>query len=450
MYWLDRDERPAARNELTGIVDSDLVVIGGGFTGLWTAIETKLAHPDWHVVLLEGGRLGIGGSGRNGGFMSPSLTHGLANGYSRWPDDMQTLLALGHQNLQDISEHIERFDIDCDFRRTGEVTVAVEPHQVVELRELANLARQLGEPLEFLDEASVQSLCHSPTYLAGIRDPNIALMDPAHLVWGLARAAEGIGVHIFEHSPVLRLSDRGGSVFVTARAGAVNAPRVALATNAYPPLLRRIRRYVVPVYDYVLMSEPLSPEQWDVIGWRSRGGMADAGNQFHYYRPTADGRILWGGYDAIYHPRNGFGPGYENDVSAYQRLAQHFFETFPQLQGLQFTHAWGGAIDTCSRFTTFWGRAHGGKTSYAAGFTGLGTGSSRFAALTMLDLLEDLSTERTDLAMVRTKPIPFPGEPLRSAGIALTTHALQGADRNDGRRNLWLRSLDKLGVGFDS
>jgi glycine/D-amino acid oxidase-like deaminating enzyme len=450
VYWLDRDDRPSARPELTGIHNADLTVIGGGFTGLWSAIEAKLEHPDWQVVLIEGGRLGSGGSGRNGGFLSPSLTHGLANGMARWPDDMTTLLALGHANVSEIRQRIAEFSIDCDFRKSGELTVAVEPHQVEELRALRDAADALGEPLEFLDQARVQAQVHSPTYLAALRDPNVHLMDPGMLAWGLARTAESLGVVIHEHSPVLRLSDRGSAVFVTARSGGVLSARVALGTNAYPPLLRRIRQYVVPVYDYVLMSEPLTPEQWESTGWSNREGIADAGNQFHYYRPTIDGRILWGGYDAVYHRGNGFGPKFEHDAAAYQRLAQHFQETFPQLGDVRFTHAWGGAIDTCSRFTTFWGTAHGGKTSYAVGFTGLGTGSSRFAALTMLDLLTQRSTVRTQLPMVRTKPLPFPGEPLRSIGIAGTTRSLQAADRNGGHRNIWLRTLDRFGLGFDS
>jgi glycine/D-amino acid oxidase-like deaminating enzyme len=230
----------------------------------------------------------------------------------------------------------------------------------------------------------------------------------------------------------------------------VLADRVALATNAYPPLLRRLSHYVVPVYDYVLVTEPLTDAQWSAIGWSGREGISDTGNQFHYYRTTDDGRILWGGYDAVYHRGNGFGPQYENSRESYERLAGHFLQTFPQLAGIRFSHAWGGAIDTCSRFSAFWGTAHGGRTAYVAGYTGLGVGASRFGAATMLDLLDDRDTERTRLEMVRTKPLPFPPEPIRSIGISWTTASLQQADAHQGRRNLWLRTLDRLGLGFDS
>jgi glycine/D-amino acid oxidase-like deaminating enzyme len=453
VFWLQRPARPVPRPPLVGDHEADLVVVGAGFTGLWTALEAKRRHPHWRVLLLEGGRIATGGSGRNGGFMSASLTHGLLNGHDRWPEELPELLRLGQANLDEIESFITSNSIDADFQRTGEFQVAVAPHQVDDVRAAVDLARQFGEDHEFLDADAIQEQVHSPTYLAaGFDRSSVALMDPAKLAWGLARVAEEAGVILHERTPVRRLADRGSSVFVTTDGGAVRSPRVALATNAYPPLLERIRHYVVPVYDYVLMTEPLSAEQWDIIGWRDRQGIADSGNQFHYYRATADGRILWGGYDAIYHYRNGFGPRFERDDEAYARLAQHFVETFPALMesGLRFSHAWGGAIDTCTRFTAFWGRAHGGKTTYVVGFTGLGTGSSRFAAQTMLDLSAGMDTTRTRLRMVRTKPLPFPPEPVRSAGIALTTAALAKADRSSGRRNVWLRALDRLGLGFDS
>jgi glycine/D-amino acid oxidase-like deaminating enzyme len=249
---------------------------------------------------------------------------------------------------------------------------------------------------------------------------------------------------------VTGIAKSGDGLVVTTRRGVVRANRVALATNAYPPLLRRLRNYIVPVYDYVLMTDPLTDAQWSTIGWSGREGVSDTGNQFHYYRSTDDGRILWGGYDALYYGSNGFGPRYEHNRESYERLAEHFLQTFPQLRGIRFSHAWGGAIDTCSRFTAFWGTAMQGRVGYVVGYTGLGVGASRFGAATMLDLLDGRETERTRLEMVKSKPIPFPPEPIRSGAIALTTRELQRADANDGRRGPWLGLLDRLGLGFDS
>jgi len=186
------------------------------------------------------------------------------------------------------------------------------------------------------------------------------------------------------------------------------------------------------------------------IGWSHRQGIGDMANQFHYYRLTDDDRILWGGYDAIYHWNNGLEPRFERRDETYTMLARHFFDTFPQLEGLRFTHAWAGAIDTCSRFSVFFGRRFGGKLAYAAGYTGLGVGATRWGARVCLDLVDDLATARTQLELVRKKPVPFPPEPFRSAGVWITRRALARADRRQGRRGPWLRLLDAVGLGFDS
>ncbi len=451
VFWLDRPERPSPADELNGEDRADLLVVGAGFTGLWTALLAKQADPGRDVVLVEGGRAADGATGRNGGFVAASLTHGFGNGMERWPADMPTLLRLGHENLDAIEQTVADLGIDCDFVRAGELDVAVEPHQLDGLREHYSDASALGEDLTLLDDDGTRALVDSPTYLGGVIDRRgAALVDPARLAWGLRQACLDVGVRLYERTPVLGISSAAGHVVATSRRGLIRADRVALATNAYPPLLRRLSHYVVPVYDYVLVTEPLTDSQWASIGWSGREGVSDGGNQFHYYRPTADGRILWGGYDAIYHRGNGFGPQYENHQESYERLAEHFLQTFPQLSGIGFSHAWGGAIDTCSRFSAFWGTAYDGRVGYVAGYTGLGVGASRFGAATMLDLIDGRATERTELEMVRTKPLPFPPEPLRSFGIGLTTSALQKADAEGGRRNLWLRTLDRLGLGFDS
>ncbi len=178
--------------------------------------------------------------------------------------------------------------------------------------------------------------------------------------------------------------------------------------------------------------------------------MGDCANQFHYYRLTRDNRILWGGYDAVYYYGSRIGRALEQSERTHQQLAEHFFATFPQLEGLRFSHRWGGVIDTCTRFAAFFGTAHGGRSAYALGYTGLGVAATRFGADVMLDLLDGNPTERTELEMVRRRPLPFPPEPVRYAGIQATRWSMDRADRNAGRRNLWLRTLDRMGLGFDS
>ena len=440
VLWLDTPDRPPARPPV-GTADVDLLVVGGGFTGLWTALRAAERAPGRSVLLVERDRIAEHATGRNGGFCEASLTHGEANGRDRWPEEYDELERLGLANLDAIEETVHRYGIACDFRRTGQLSVATRPHEV------AGLA---PETPGFLDAHAVRALLDSPTYLAGRLDAaGCAMVDPARLAWGLADAAASLGVRIAEHTGVSGMRRRGDVVEVTTTHGLVRARHVVLATNAFTGLLRRLRQRVVPVYDHVLATEPLTPAQLAALGWESRCGVADSGNLFHYYRLTADDRILWGGYDAVYHFGRSIDAAHEQRAATHRLLAEHFHTTFPQLAGVRFTHRWGGVIDTCSRFCAFYGLAHGDRVAYAAGFTGLGVGASRFGADVMLDLLDGSATERTRLRMVRERPLPFPPEPLAWVGIQLTRWAAARADAT-GRRNLWLRTMDRLGLGFDS
>jgi glycine/D-amino acid oxidase-like deaminating enzyme len=437
VFWLDGGD-PASFPPLRGAATADLVVVGGGYTGLWTAVRAKERDPGRRVVLLEARTIGWAASGRNGGFCEASITHGRDNGLSRWPDEIDDLERIGRENLDAIEGTIARYGMDAEFERTGTLSVAVEPHQVEWLREADG----------FLDAAATRALVNSPTYLAGAWErSDTALVHPAKLAQELARVATDLGVEIFEHTRVTGLEE--GPVVQTEH-GTVRAGAVALGTNVFPSLLRRTRLLTVPVYDYVLMTEPLTAPQRAAIGWEGRQGLADLANQFHYYRQTADGRILFGGYDAVYHPGGRVRARYEDREASFRRLASHFFTTFPQLEGLRFTHRWAGAIDSCSRFCAFFGTARRGRVAYAAGFTGLGVGASRFGADVMLDLLEGNDTERTRLRMVQEKPIPFPPEPAATVGVNLVRWSMDRADHHAGRRNVLLKTLDALGMGFDS
>ncbi len=451
-YWLDQvDLRADQTPRLVGRTRADLVVVGGGYTGLWTALLAKERNPAHEVVVLEADRVGHAASGRNGGFCSASLTHGLDNGLHRFRSELPTLERLGRENLDAIESALAHYRIDCHWERTGDLSVATEPWQVDDLAELAPIAREYGATVELLDQAAVRAEVHSPTYLAGLwTRRQQAIVDPARLALGLHAACLIKGVRIHGRSPVTRLTSTRTGVEARTQHGVAEATRVVLATNAFRPLLRRLRWHTVPVYDYVLVTEPLSAAQLSSVGWRNRQGISDSGNQFHYYRLTADNRILWGGYDAIYHFGSAIRPELERRPETFDRLAEHFLTTFPQLDGVRFSHAWAGVIDTCTRFCAFFGTAYAGRVAYALGYTGLGVAASRFGARVMLGLLYRDDPEVTSLRLVRTKPLPFPPEPARYAAVQLTRWSLARADRNGGRRNLWLRTLDRAGLGYDS
>ena len=449
-YWLDDPDRPEALPPLDGPVTTDLVVVGGGYLGLWTALLAKERDPSRDVVVVEARSCGHAASGRNGGFCEASLTHGFGNGLARWPAELPELLAMGRENLAGIEDAVRRHGIDCDFQRNGSLAVANAPHQVPGLREEAEAMRRLGTGASWLDAHAVRERIDSPTFLGAVHDPDAAIVEPARLAWGLRRACLAAGVRVVEGTAATGLTRLGAGVRVETSGGPVTAGHAVLATNAFPPLLRRLRLMTVPVYDYALMSEPLTDEQRRAIGWAGREGFSDSGNHFIYTRTTRDGRILWGGYDAVYHYGSAIRPSYDQRPETFSVLARGFFRTFPQLEGLRFTHAWGGLIDTCTRFTAFYGTAMDRRVAYALGFTGLGVGATRFAGDVLLDLLAGADTPRTRLEMVRSRPLPFPPEPLRWLGIQATARSLSRADAHGGRPNLWLRAMDRVGFGFDS
>ncbi|WGY01706.1 FAD-dependent oxidoreductase [Nocardioides sp. QY071] len=443
VYWLEEANARAQFTSLTAGTSADLTIVGGGYLGLWTAVQAKRRNPGQRVVLLEAETVGWAASGRNGGFCEASITHGEENGRSRWPDDYELLERLGQDNLDGFERDVRDLELDCHWERNGTLAVAVEEHQVA----------WLGDSPHRLDRAAVRAEIDSPLFLAGALDlGGSALVHPARLALELARVAADLGVEIHEHSRVVAVDSAaaGSSVDVRTERATVRSDRVVLATNVFRSLLRRNRLMTIPVYDYVLMTEPLTDEQMALIGWSARQGLTDLANQFHYSRLTRDNRILYGGYDAMYYPGGKVKEQYEERPETYERLASHFFATFPQLEDVRFSHRWAGAIDTCTQFTAFYGLSHRDRVAHAAGFTGLGVGATRFAADTLLDLLAGTPTRRTQLKMVRKRPMPFPPEPVAALGINLTRWSLDRADHRQGQRNALLRTLDAMGLGFDS
>ncbi|HJZ37380.1 MAG TPA: FAD-dependent oxidoreductase, partial [Solirubrobacterales bacterium] len=315
-FWLA--ELPARESSppLRGAVEADLCIVGGGFTGLWAALHAKADDPGREVMLLEAETIGFGASGRNGGFAIGSLTHGLENGLARFGDEIELLERLGRENLAGYVADLERHGIDCDYEPTGELTPSVAAYQDGWAAETAELYGRFGYDVEvFADAAAMRAEVDSPLYRGGawVKDAG-GVLDPAKLALGLYEAARRAGVRVYEGTPVEAIKDQartgapgppggrvapaapaGRPVVVVTPTGTVTARRVVVGTSAYPSPVRSVRRYIAPVYDYALMSEPLSPEQLRAIGWGRRQGIGDGGNRFHYYRLSADDRILWGG-----------------------------------------------------------------------------------------------------------------------------------------------------------
>lgn len=452
-FWFDDVHRSDSPNRLDGDLTTNLLVVGGGYAGLWTALRSKERHPDRDVILIEAKTVGWAASGRNGGFCEPSLTHGRANAQLHLAGEEDVLAEVGANNLKELLATLERYDIDCDIDPHGVIKLATEEHQTDVIRELtAN-----DDSIELLTGQALQNHVRTSAASTGAwAKADGVVLNPGKLVLGLLKACKNLGVHIVEETHVKELKQASGPGPIVAMTGhgTVTADRVALATNGFTPLVRGQRLRTVPVYDYALVTEPLNSQQLAAIGWNTRQGLTDLNNRFHYLRKITDAqggiRILIGGYDALYHYGRQVKPDYDSSESTFIRLAIHLGVFFPQLRGVRFTHAWGGMIDTCSRFFSYFSLSHNGRVAYTAGFTGLGVAATRFAADVMLDLLDGEETERTKTKMVRKKPLPFPPEPLAWAAITFTSNQMARSDRRTGKRGLWLSLLDRLKLGFDS
>ncbi len=454
-YWLDDPGRPAPEPGLTGDATCDLLVVGGGYSGLWTALLAKERDPGRDVLLLEGREVGWAASGRNGGFCAASLTHGTANGLSRWPDEMQLLEELGARNLDAIESAVHRYGIDCAFERTGEISVATRPHHVTELRELYEEmdAAGLAAGTELLDEDALRAQVNSPTFLGGLWDRDgVALVDPAKLAWGLKAVCLSLGVRIHENTPATSLTRSGAGMAVrTLRGGTVRCAQVALGTNVFP-----------------LPRPPHPPPHRAGLRLRAddRTAQRRTARRHRLAQPAGPGRQrqpvpLLPALLRQPHPLGRLRRGLSLRREGERRPGPAARDLRPAGRPLlRLLPAVGGE---CASPTPGAGRSTpapasprssaprtAGRVAYAAGYTGLGVGATRFGADVMLDLLSGEETERTALEMVRTKPLPFPPEPFAWTGVALTKWSLARADELGGHRNLWLRTMDRMGMGFDS
>ncbi|WP_022706134.1 NAD(P)/FAD-dependent oxidoreductase [Paracoccus zeaxanthinifaciens] len=443
--WLDDPAAPATEPHLIGRRQADLLIVGGGFTGLWAAIIAKQRDPSREVVVIEAGKVAHGASGRPGGIVSTSVMHGLSNAERVFPDDMEMLERLGIENLDAWRATIEEFGIDADLEWGGEMTVAARPADIEGLRHEQDLHRRHGHDAVWLDRDQVRAEVASPMFHAGIwsRD-RTGTVHPAKLAWGLKAAAKSLGVAIHEHTPMERVEDLGSSLRITTHDGSVTAPRVLFATNAWAAGHPKIRSYVVTMRDRVIATEPLTDEQLSRIGWRNRQGIYDTRTQLNYMRLTRDNRIVYGGRIGYYYGDR-TDPAGDRRIEVYDRLAGYFLQTFPQLDDLRFTHAWSGPIDMTTRLAVHFQPYYGGKGVYAGGYSGFGVTASRFGARMALEMLDDTGVPELQLGLARSLPRAIPREPLRWPGAAITMRALDEVDSKGGWRRAWIRLIHAMG-----
>ena len=448
-FWLDGPDAPSVHSALVVDETADLTVVGGGFTGLWTALLAKERDPGRDVVLLERESCPSGASGRNGGFLMGTLTDYWQ--LPRYEGQTQAMADLGDDNRAQLEAALERHAIDCDLEATGWVLAATRDWHLEPLKQAKSAGAEVGLRSIAWTREEIQSALRSPQFLAGVYQPDaIAIVHPGKLAWGLKRACERAGVRFFERTPATSLERAHGGIRVATPLGSVTSPNVALGTYAHRSPIRSMRWWRIPLYSHVLATEPLTSEQLGSIGWSGRQGFTELDPFLYYYRLTKDNRIIWGYVDGTLHWNRAVRPEFEQDLPVFANMARAFLQRFPQLEGMNFTHRWGGALDNTSRGAPFFGTTMEGRVAYAHGYMS-GVGGSRAGATIMLDLLAGEQTMYTQLPLVSGPGLhgqpslrPFPPEPFLTLGTKLVTAAVR-KEQETGQPTVLTRALSRLG-----
>ncbi len=409
-FWLESAGDYTERAALDGDARADICIIGAGFTGLSTAIHLKEKDPSLNVVIVESGIAGYGASGRNGGFSMRLF--GITMEITALRYNKQKVKEADDYMMQAVDyleNMIQRYDIDCEYQREGMITVATNPFQLKHLEKEMKLATDAGlTKLSWLDAEQTRALVNSPTYLGARYDEQCAILHPAKLAWGLAQKAGELGVKIYERTKVTDVK-LDQSVVITDR-GSIRADKIVFATNAYSSFHKKLNAKQMPIYTYIVATEPLNEQQLSEIGWQKRVGIEDGRNLLHYYRMTKDNRLIFGGSNALYY----YGNPLDRDQSeiTFETLKQTVLKTFPQLKGIKFTHQWGGPISATLDLVPVIGNLRP-NILYSMGCMGHGVSMTNYNGLTMAEILLGEKSERTEFFMINRRMTPLPPEPFR-------------------------------------
>lgn len=417
-YWLEEAGPVEPAPPLLGDRDADVVVLGGGFTGLWTAWHLKQLEPEARVVLLEADGCGRGPSGRNGGFCS-TMWVSLATMRDRWGAEPALAVArAAEDSVHAIGEFCEQEGVDAWFRLGGYLQVSTTPAHDASWEQPVAACRELGVPeaAQALSAEQVAARCASPTFRGGAFLPASASVQPARLALGIRRRLLEIGVELHESSPVRALRDAPDGVEVRTDAGRVRARTAVLAMGgAMKSRGGPMRHRLTIASSHIVITEPV-PDLLEQIGWTGGECITDSRALVHYFRTTPDGRILfgWGGgriaMGARLHGRS------EVDAEVIAATAEHLHETFPGIAGKRIEHAWGGPIDASPTHLPMVLPLRGGHAFAAAGYTGNGVGPSHMVARTLASLALDRRDDHSRLAFVDPSPPRVPPEPFHWIG----------------------------------
>jgi len=428
-FWLTtRDYTP--NGPLQGDVEVDVAVIGGGFTGLSCAYHLKKAEPNLKTALLESQVIGYGASGRNGGFNMTLFGLTLAVTAFRFGRAKAREAHLYMERAVDaLRDRVAELNLDCDYEHPGFLRVATSEKYKKRILNEIDLAHSLGlTGIEWLERDQVQEQVRSPLYLGAWWEPRCGILNPAKLAWGWKEVIAPLGVRVFENTPVVEIVRDGPLVRLETPGGRVRADKVVLAANAYSHFFPQLRRKQVPVWTHIVLTEPLNEEHFARIGWRNRQGIEDARNLVHYYRLTADHRLLMGGRDVSL----AYGDDMDRDhnPAVYAQLEEDVRRTLPPLADIRFTHRWGGPVSVPLDMAPALGHIGDKRLFYSLGCVGHGVSLTHLNGRTLADLVLERPSDLTEVFFVNRRTIPWPPEPIRH----LVSRALLGYLHLEDRR----------------
>ncbi len=411
-FWMTtRDYHPCP--PLKGNLDVDVAIVGGGFTGLSAAHFLKEASPGIEVALLEGEVIGHGASGRNGGFSMTLFGLTLSITAARFGKEKAKEAQHYMERAVDLlQELINRYGIDCDYEHPGFLRVATSEKYKKRILHEIELAHSLGlEGIEWMDQKDLQDQVQSPLYKGAWWEPRCGLLNPAKLAWGWREVLANQGVDIYEQTPVSEIRRDKGKLVLDVPWGQVRANKLVLATNAYSHLIPMLKRKQSPVWTHIVLTEPLRDEHFREIGWKGRQGIEDARNLVHYYRLTADNRLLMGGRDVSI----SFGTDMDQDRNekTFLELERDVRELFPVLKDIQFTHHWGGPVSVPVDMAPAMGYVGDKNVVYSLGCVGHGVSMTHLNGQVIADLVREVKSELTDVFFVNRRTIPWPPEPFK-------------------------------------
>ncbi len=432
-FWLETSgDDLSPRAPLEESIDVDVAILGAGFSGLWTAYYLLQRDPSLNVAVVEAEIAGFGASGRNGGWCSSqfSMTPGLLRERYGTEATRDVMLAM-YAAVDEVGRVCSVEGIDAHYQKSGGLHIARGAHQSKANDDAMRLYEELGlaDHYQLLDAAATDERVRVSNAVGSLLIKDCAVVHPGRLVRGLARAVERLGATIYERTPVIDFEPGPGPVLVTGT-GLVRARVIVLAGEAYLTRFKKLNRQLLPMYSTISLTEPLSDEQWEEIGWQNRECVAS--NRYHvdYLQRTSDGRILFGSRGAPYRYGGAIDDRYDQHAPTHEAIGRYLVNWFPMLDGIRFTHHWGGVFAVPRDWTT--SIAYDPKTGVATarGYAGQGVSTTNLAGRLLADLITGTESESTRLPMANHASPNWEPEPLRWLGV---NYVLWGYDRVDAQ-----------------